>query len=179
MQSQTEKPRRMRERVGLVAITAVLTTAATVGITGIATADDEGTADGPGKEPTEKEITALFDEWNSALQTGDAQAVADRYAPDAVLLPTASAQIRTDRDGIVDYFEHFQENDPVGEKTETVVTVLDENTAIDAGTYVFTLTDPETGEVREVTARYTYAYEKIDGDWLIVNHHSSATPAEG
>ena len=174
MQSQTEKPRRMRERVGLVAITAVLA-AATVGCTSVASAGDQESGD----QPTETEIAALFDEWNTALQTGDAEAVADRYAPDAVLLPTASAQIRTTRDGIVDYFEHFQENDPVGEKSETVVTVLDENTAVDAGTYVFTLTDPETGEVREVTARYTYAYEKIDGDWLIVNHHSSATPAEG
>jgi uncharacterized protein (TIGR02246 family) len=105
--------------------------------------------------------------------------VADRYAPGGVLLPTASAQIRTDRAGIVDYFEHFQENDPVGEKTETVIHVLDEDSAIDAGTYVFTLTDPETGEVRDVEARYTYAYEKIDGEWLIVNHHSSATPPEG
>jgi uncharacterized protein (TIGR02246 family) len=183
MQSQTEKPRRMRERVGLVALTAVLTAAATVGITGIATADDKkpatGTVDRPATEPTEQEIAALFDEWNTALQTGDAEAVADRYAPDGVLLPTASSRIRTTHDGIVDYFEHFQENDPVGEKTETIVTVLDENTAVDAGTYVFTLTDPETGEVREVGARYTYVYELIEGEWLIVNHHSSATPAEG
>lgn len=183
MQSRTEGTRRIRNRVGLVAITAVLTAAATVGITSIASTADEMPADGSGgattDEPTKQEIAALFDEWNTALQTGDAQAVAERYAPGAVLLPTASAQIRTTHDEIVDYFEHFQENDPVGEKTETIVTVLDDNTAVDAGTYVFTLTDPETGEVREVAARYSYTYEKIDGDWRIVNHHSSATPAEG
>jgi uncharacterized protein (TIGR02246 family) len=179
MQSQTEKPRRMRERVGLVAVTAVLTAAATVGITTVASADDKEPATGSGNKPTETEIAALFDEWNTALQTGDAQAVADRYAPGGTLLPTASSQIRTTHDEIVDYFEHFQENDPSGEKTETIVTVLDENTAVDAGTYVFTLTDPETGEVREVGARYTYVYELIDGEWLIINHHSSATPAEG
>jgi uncharacterized protein (TIGR02246 family) len=173
----------MRDRAGLVAVTAVLTAAATVGITGIAIADDTAndskSATKPGKAPTEQEIAALFDEWNAALGTGDAEAVADRYAPDGVLLPTASAQVRTTRDEIIDYFEHFQENDPVGEKTETIVTVLDKNTAVDAGTYVFTLTDPETGEVRDVEARYSYVYEKIDGDWLIVNHHSSVTPAEG
>lgn len=193
MNSSTQKPSRTRERIGLVAVTAVLAAAATVGITGIATADDRAgakeTAGQAGKEagkeadkkkdkePTEQEIAALFDEWNAALGTGDAEAVADRYAPDGVLLPTVSKQVRTDRDGIVDYFEHFQENDPVGEKTETIITVLDKNTAVDAGTYVFTLTDPKTGEVRDVEARYTYVYEKIDGDWLIVNHHSSAMPA--
>lgn len=183
MTSSLNGPRRMRERAGLVAVTAVLTAAATVGITvgitGIATANDSKSPTKPGKAPTEQEIAALFDEWNAALGTGDAEAVADRYAPDGVLLPTASAQIRTTRDEIIDYFEHFQENDPVGEKTETIVTVLDKNTAVDAGTYVFTLTDPETGEVRDVEARYSYLYEKIDGDWLIVNHHSSVTPAEG
>jgi hypothetical protein len=37
------------------------------------------------------------------------------------------------------------------------------NRELDAGTYVFTLTDPKTGEVREVGARYTYVYELIDG----------------
>jgi uncharacterized protein (TIGR02246 family) len=189
MNSSTQKPSRTRERVGLVAVTAVLAAAATVGITGIATADDragaketagqggDGADKGKDKEPSEQEIAALFDEWNAALGTGDAEVVADRYAPDGVLLPTVSKQVRTDRDGIVDYFEHFQENDPVGEKTETIITVLDENSAVDAGTYVFTLTDPESGEVREVEARYTYVYEKIDGDWLIINHHSSVMPA--
>jgi uncharacterized protein (TIGR02246 family) len=179
MTSSLNGTRRMRARAGLAAVTAVLAAAVTVGITGVATADNSKSGAKPGKAPTEQEIAALFDEWNAALQTGDAEAVADRYAPGGVLLPTASAQIRTDRDEIIDYFEHFQENDPVGEKTETIVTVLDRNTAVDAGTYVFTLTDPETGEVRDVEARYSYVYEKIDGDWLIVNHHSSATPAEG
>lgn len=180
MQSQNGQPSRTAERIGIVSVSVVLTaavTALTMSAVGGAAASGQKPTE-PAK-PTEQEVAALFDGWNAALQTGDAEAVADRYAPDAVLLPTASARIRTDRDGIVDYFEHFQEGDPVGEITESVVTVLDEDSAIDAGTYVFTLTDAETGEVRNVEARYSYAYEKIDGEWLIVNHHSSATPAEG
>jgi uncharacterized protein (TIGR02246 family) len=172
---QSNKRRRTIERIGLVAVTAVIATAAT----SCAAANSNEPAGESAQEPTKQEIESLFDGWNKALQSGDAEAVADRYAPDAVLLPTASAQIRTTRDEVIDYFEHFQENDPVGEKDRTIVTVLDEDSAIDAGTYVFTLTDPETGEEREVSARYTYEYEKIDGEWLILNHHSSATPAEG
>lgn len=127
-------------------------------------------------KPSKKQIAALFDGWNAALKTGDPEKVANRYASDAVLLPTVSNKIRTDRAEIVDYFEHFLPNKPVGKKVETIVNVLDSNSAIDTGIYEFTLTDPKTGEKRVVEARYTYEYEKRGGKWLIVNHHSSVMP---
>jgi uncharacterized protein (TIGR02246 family) len=130
-------------------------------------------------KPTEKQIAALFDGWNAALRTGDSEKVADRYAKDAVLLPTASPQIRTNRAEIVDYFDHFLLNKPKGTKIRSVINVLDSNSAIDAGLYVFNLTDPKTGEQKNVEARYTYEYEKRGGKWLIVNHHSSVLPAAG
>ncbi|MDO0935111.1 SgcJ/EcaC family oxidoreductase [Streptomyces sp. DG2A-72] len=127
-------------------------------------------------KPSKAQVASLFDTWNAALQTGDPEKVADLYAKDAVLLPTVSNKIRTDRAGIVDYFEHFLANKPVGKKIQTVVNVLDSNSVIDAGAYQFALTDHETGEERVVKARYTYEYEKRDGVWKIVNHHSSAMP---
>ncbi|WP_207922682.1 SgcJ/EcaC family oxidoreductase [Micromonospora sp. KC606] len=116
--------------------------------------------------------TGLFTEWNAALTTGDPDVVADRYADDAVLLPTLSNQVRTNRAQIVDYFEHFLENNPQGEIKQSHINILDKNTAIDTGVYVFTLA--ATGQ--QVEARYTYVYELRDGRWLIVNHHSSAMP---
>jgi uncharacterized protein (TIGR02246 family) len=126
------------------------------------------------QRPSQQEIAALFDEWNTALSTLDPQKVADRYAPNAVLLPTVSNEVRADRARIVDYFQHFLENHPKGEVLKSHVAVLDEDDAIDAGTYRFTLT--KDGVTRTVDARYTFVYEKIDGKWLIVNHHSSAMP---
>ncbi|MFD3931983.1 SgcJ/EcaC family oxidoreductase [Streptomyces sp. NPDC058614] len=160
-----------------IATAAALVAAGTV-TAGVSAAGPESKSTKSTK-PTKAQIAALFDGWNSALQTGEAETVADRYASDAVLLPTVSPEIRTDRAGIVDYFEHFLVNKPVGKKTKTIVNVLDSNSAIDAGLYEFTLTDPETGEKREVEARYTYEYEKRGGKWLIVNHHSSVLPAAG
>jgi uncharacterized protein (TIGR02246 family) len=147
----------------LVAVGTVGTVAATAG------------TDAP-RKPTKKEIAGLFNGWNAALQTGDADTVADRYAKDAVLLPTVSNEVRTDRAGIVDYFEHFLRNKPAGKKVQTIIDVLDSNSAIDTGVYEFTLTDPDTGAKRVVEARYTYEYEKRGGQWKIVNHHSSAMP---
>ncbi|MFC4500829.1 MULTISPECIES: SgcJ/EcaC family oxidoreductase [Streptomyces] len=164
--------RKTRIRAALVTATA-LVTAATV-TAGVSAAGPEKSRSS--EKPSKKQIAALFDGWNAALQTGDPDKVADRYAKDAVLLPTVSNKVRTDRVGIVDYFHHFLENKPVGKKVQTIVNVLDSNSAIDTGVYEFTLTDPATQQKRVVEARYTYEYEKRGGTWLIVNHHSSAMP---
>ena len=59
-------------------------------------------------------VLGLFDTWNDALATGDSATVADLYAPHAVLLPTVSNDVRTDRAGIIDYFDKFLQIDPVG-----------------------------------------------------------------
>ncbi|MFF3380695.1 SgcJ/EcaC family oxidoreductase [Streptomyces sp. NPDC002680] len=161
--------RKTRIRAALVTATA-LVTAATVTV-GVSAAG----ADEP-KKPTKKQIAALFDGWNKSLQTGDPEKVTARYADDAVLLPTVSNKIRTNHAEIEDYFDHFLLNKPVGTKTKTIINILDNNSAIDTGSYYFILTDPKTGEKSRVDARYTYEYEKRGGKWLIVNHHSSMMP---
>ncbi|MGI5196126.1 SgcJ/EcaC family oxidoreductase [Streptomyces sp. CA-288835] len=161
--------RKTRIRAALVTATALVSVATVTA--GISAATPEKAA-----KPSKKEVAALFEGWNAALQTGDPEKVADKYAKDAVLLPTVSNKVRTDRAGIVDYFEHFLQNKPVGTKVQTIVKVLDGNSAIDTGVYEFALTDHETGEKKVVEARYTYEYEKQGGEWKIVNHHSSAMP---
>jgi uncharacterized protein (TIGR02246 family) len=128
----------------------------------------------PERLPTNHEVTGLFDSWNQTLATGNPELVADRYAPDAVLEPTVSNVVRTDRAGIVDYFEHFLENKPKSQILESHIKVLGPNAAIDVGTYRFDLTTD--GQQRTVDARYTFVYEKVGDEWLIVNHHSSAMP---
>ena len=159
------------KRIVLAAVAA----ATTVAVTGCGNpAATAGGGQQQQQKPSQQEITSLFGEWNTSLSTLDPQKVADRYAPNAVLLPTVSNKVRANRADIVDYFQHFLENHPRGEIMESHVTVLDEDDAIDAGTYRFFLTT--AGVERTVDARYTFVYEKIDGKWLIVNHHSSAMP---
>ncbi|MCX5286386.1 MULTISPECIES: SgcJ/EcaC family oxidoreductase [unclassified Streptomyces] len=161
--------RSMNKRVAIVTATALV--AVGTFAAGVSVAGSEADA-----KPAKSQIAGLFDTWNKALQTGDSDKVADLYANNAVLLPTVSNKVRTDRAAIVDYFDHFLQNKPVGTKVKTIVNVLDSNSAIDTGVYKFTLTDHDTGKKKVVEARYTYTYEKIDGKWLIVNHHSSAMP---
>ena len=124
--------------------------------------------------PSPEQVAELFDTWNETLATGDPESVADLYAPNAVLLPTVSNEVRTDRAGIIDYFTGFLPNRPSAVIEQSVVNVLDADNAIDTGVYRFTMNKPEGPEI--VDARYTFVYEKRDGEWLIVNHHSSEMP---
>lgn len=122
----------------------------------------------------EKEIAALFDRWNAALATGNPAEVARLYAPDGILEPTVSNQVRATPAAIQDYFTEFLKLKPQGVINYREIRVLDEDTALDAGVYTFSLT--KDGQPTQVQARYTYVYEKIDGEWKIMNHHSSAMP---
>ncbi|GAA3850794.1 SgcJ/EcaC family oxidoreductase [Streptomyces sedi] len=163
------------------AVQAILATAAAgTLLTGVAVAQSGGDSESAHHPAPadEQEIRDLFEDWNDALATGDPEAVADLYAGNAVLEPTQSNVIRTDRDGIVDYFEHFLAQQPVGQINESYVELLGPDAAVDSGAYTFTLTDPETGTVADVAARYSFVYERDEatGEWRIVNHHSSAMP---
>ncbi|MGW0519237.1 SgcJ/EcaC family oxidoreductase [Crossiella sp. NPDC003009] len=124
-----------------------------------------------GGKPGRQQIAGLFQQWNAALATGDPEVVADLYLPDAALLPTLSNEVRINRAAIVDYFKSFLAKGPSGRIISSNVNVLDRDTAMDNGTYVFTFKDGTTAQ-----ARYTYVYEKVGGRWLIAAHHSSAMP---
>ena len=118
----------------------------------------------------DNEITALFEEWNNALQTGDPKEVSALYESDAILLPTISNKIRHNHEEIEDYFVHFLANGPSGRIDEANVRVFND-TAINSGVYTFTFEDGNM-----VTARFTYVYRWNGNRWMIVEHHSSQMP---
>jgi uncharacterized protein (TIGR02246 family) len=122
----------------------------------------------------EKEIAGLFDRWNAALATGKPKEVVKLYAQDGVLQPTVSNKIRATPAEIEDYFDHFLLLKPKGTINYRQIRVLSDHTAFDSGAYTFEVV--KDGKPAKVRARYTYIYEKVDGDWKILNHHSSAMP---
>lgn len=121
------------------------------------------------------EILAEFDRWNAALQLQDPQSVAALYAPDAILLPTVSNEVRHNHAEIAEYFERFLLKRPEGRLSESNVRIFGDM-AINSGTYVFTLTIAR--KKVEVRARFTFVYRKYADGWQIIEHHSSVYPEE-
>lgn len=119
---------------------------------------------------TENKITALFDAWNSALQTGQPKNVAALYDNDAILLPTVSNNVRHNHEEIEDYFVSFLAKGPAGEINEANIRIFDQ-LAINSGVYTFTFKDGTS-----VVARFTFVYRWNGERWLIIEHHSSQMP---
>ena len=119
---------------------------------------------------SDTQADALFNRWNSAIQSGDPEQVVALYSPDALLLPTLSAEPRQGPDAIRDYFNQFLSHAPKG-RIDSRVLQRGCNGLVDAGTYSFWLDGNHW-----VGARYTFVYALQDGDWRIVHHHSSLQP---
>ena len=119
---------------------------------------------------TENNILSLFEDWNSALQTGDPKQVAALYETNAILLPTISNKVRHNHEELEDYFVNFLAKGPVGKIDESNVRTFGD-VAINSGVYTFTFKDDAS-----VQARFTYVYRWNGQKWLIVEHHSSQMP---
>eukprot|EP00616_Rhizochromulina_sp_CCMP1243_P000922 CAMPEP_0118998682 /NCGR_PEP_ID=MMETSP1173-20130426/63201_1 /TAXON_ID=1034831 /ORGANISM="Rhizochromulina marina cf, Strain CCMP1243" /LENGTH=541 /DNA_ID=CAMNT_0006950181 /DNA_START=29 /DNA_END=1655 /DNA_ORIENTATION=+ len=107
------------------------------------------------------------------------------YAEDAKLWGTVSEDLRGEQD-LVDYFKFFAMIPNLNLKDgsyKSDVQMLPNDMAVNSGYYTFEMPNPEGG-VKSVPARFTFVYRKREEPtpegimWDIVNHHSSATPAQ-
>ncbi|MFM8932135.1 MAG: SgcJ/EcaC family oxidoreductase, partial [Gemmataceae bacterium] len=124
--------------------------------------------------PTVGEVLELFNRWSEAVQSGDPDRVTALYAPNAILLPTIANDPRRTPEAIRDYFVEFLELKPVPRLDEYSIRAS-ETLAGNSGLYTFAVT-PAGQPFRVIAARFTFNYEKINGEWLIIQHHSSALP---
>lgn len=119
----------------------------------------------------EGQVLALFERWNAALATGNPDAVTSLYAENAILLPTVSNRVRHNHAEIRDYFVSFLAKQPQGVIDEANVRFLADDLVINSGVYTFSF-----GNGDRVSARFTYLYRRVDDEWRIIEHHSSAMP---
>jgi len=119
---------------------------------------------------TTEQIGRLFDRWNASLATLNPEEVVKNCADDAVLLATISDKPRLTQADRIDDFRDSLKLRPQGVIDNRTVR-LGCNSAVDVGTYTFTL-----GDGTKVAARDTFTYEYKNGGWLINSHHSSAMP---
>ena len=127
-----------------------------------------------------EDVAAAMDMWRDYLAKGtteDPGEILSLYAEDGVLWGTISSKRRDDPAAIRDYFVNAYKALP-----NLAVTFEDPyirvygDTAVNTGYYTFSY--EKDGAMQSLPARYSFTLVKRDGDWQIVDHHSSAMPQQ-
>lgn len=131
----------------------------------------------PAWESAKSEVEDATRAWVAAFDNRDAEKIAALYHPDAILLGTTSPTIISTPAGVRQYFDqvctaNMQLKVVLGQHFVRVIG----DTAINSGHYHLSFV--AECERRSLEARYSFTYQKLEGIWLIVDHHSSTVPAE-
>ncbi len=123
-----------------------------------------------------EEIATAVAKWTAIFVDDNPDSILALYDDAAVLWGTLSPKLLVGKPGIRGYFERAFKALP-GHKVafgEQVVRVYGD-TAINSGYYTFSYV--KDGQPASIPARFSFVYRKRDGNWMIVDHHSSAMPA--
>ena len=125
---------------------------------------------------SKEDVAAATAKWGQTLGENDPDKIVTLYATDGVLWGTLSPKLRSDRAALRDYFVTAFKLLP-GLKVsfgDQLIRVYGD-TAVNTGYYTFSYV--KDGEPRTLPARYSFTFVKEGGNWMIVDHHSSAMPA--
>lgn len=123
-----------------------------------------------------KSVAQAFQTWCRTIGNGNADKVVKLYAAHAVLLPTLQEGILIKGDGYFeDYFKYFTGTPNIRCHPGDLMTLMiDPTHAMNIGHYSFTY--KEYGKTVELSARFTFVYALLQGQWMIIHQHSSVVP---
>ena len=135
---------------------------------------------GPVLAAPEDEVSAAMERWAATYASAtNASAMVALYAKDAVFWGTGSRQPFVGSDSFAPYFATQIDNYPMRSKVvfhDPVIRIYGGgNFATSTGTYEFNVKTKDGQAVRQVL-RFSFAYVKDGGQWLIVQQHSSQMP---
>ncbi len=129
----------------------------------------------PTPDASKADVAAAGQAWATATNACELDKVLQLYHPEAVLWGTTSPTIAASPAGIRQYFDRTC-NSGMNAKVafgEQNIRLFGD-TAQNSGIYNVTVVIG--GQTRVLPTRYSFAYRRINGQWLIVNHHSSLMP---
>lgn len=119
---------------------------------------------------------AAFDGWVNALCSANPERVVAFYAEDAILNATLSpTPMATQAERFV-YFEKITRMPGIKVRIESQhLRMFGDMLAVVSGLYAFEFM--RDGEQVKIPARYSFVFQRNNnGDWLVIDHHSSCLP---
>jgi uncharacterized protein (TIGR02246 family) len=129
---------------------------------------------GPLSADAVSDVEATTQQWITAFNRKDARGIFALYARDAILFGTASGTLRDKPELVWDYFKGIADLGDATISTGDHRVQVFGDVAINTGYY--TRASMQDGKEIKNPARFTFVYQRREGKWMIVNHHSSALP---
>lgn len=121
------------------------------------------------------DVAAATAAWVAAYDSRDPARIVALYAPDAVFWGTSAVKPAATPQAVLEYFKD------AGARPNARVTLgiqhirVYGDIAINTGDYTFT--DMRNGQPVTTPARFSMTFRLQNGQWKIVDHHSSRVPA--
>ncbi len=120
------------------------------------------------------DVEAATQRWISAFNRKDTDGISALYATDAVFQGTSSGVIRDTPALVREYFKSLANLGDQRMVTGDHRVQVYGDIAISSGYY--TRSGTQDAKPVEGRARFSFVYARRNGQWLIVNHHSSSVP---
>lgn len=129
--------------------------------------------DQPGSTCVNDLMLALED-WKDAYNSRDARRLQQLYAPGALITDDEYSAVPLSGEALPVFFDQIAQRPTARMRWMVGNLQVFGETAVRSGEYEFTeLVD---GQTKTRPARYSFAYQRMDGRWLILLQHSTARP---
>lgn len=129
--------------------------------------------DRPGNSCVSDLMEALED-WKEAYNSRDAKRLQQLYAPGALITDDEYSAVPLDGPELPVFFDQMAQRPTARMRWIIGNLQFFGDTAVRSGEYEFT--EQIDGQTKERPARYSFAYQRIAGRWLILLQHSTLRP---
>lgn len=129
--------------------------------------------DQPGSHCVNELMQALED-WKAAYNARDAPRLQQLYAPGALITDDEYTVVPISGAALPSFFDQMAQRPTARMRWMVGNLQLFGDTAVRSGEYEFS--EAIDGQTQTRPARYSFAYQRIDGRWLIILQHSTLRP---
>lgn len=152
---------------GLLLALAGCTTSPRVAVTPPLRCDDP-------RSSCENELLQALQDWQEAYNSRDAGRLRRLYAPGALITDDEYTVVPLSGEALPTFFDEMAKRPTARMRWQIGNLMLFGDTAVRSGEYEFS--EQADGQAKTRPARYSFAYQRFDGRWLIILQHSTLRP---
>jgi hypothetical protein len=120
------------------------------------------------------DLMRALEDWKDAYNSRDPRRLQQLYAPGALITDDEYTAVPLSGEALPEFFDQMAQRPTARMRWIIGNLKLFGETAVRSGEYEFT--EQVGGQAKERPARYSFAYQRIAGRWLIVLQHSTVRP---